>query len=144
MIGLVSLIYVLYISDMGTKKASTYSCCLNTTITSTLYFTFFHNSDYINPTSTTITTINKHDESSTDLALALSLGISSGLMIIIVIVYFIKMNRGRNYGDKFYKNNAYDLKESEYAYETPVEYNTEYQNTNKIVYNDSNKYSEAE
>lgn len=138
MIGLVSLIYVFYISNMGSKMSSTYSCCLNTTITSTLYFTFFHNSDYINPTSTTITSLNKQDESSVSLALPISLGISSGVIIILSIVYFLRINRGRIYDDKFYKNNAYDLKESEYAYETPVEYNSEYQNTNKIVYNDSN------
>lgn len=93
-------------------------CCSNTT--QTTYYTVYYPSEYINPTSTTITTFNNQEESSKDLVLPLSLGISATIMIILAIVYLIKINRGRNYGDTFYKNNAYDLKESEYVDETPV------------------------
>ena len=93
-------------------------CCFNSSTLATLTT----NNYYLptNPTSTTLTTLFINDEeSSQDLILGLSLGITL-LIICIIFCYFFKVKGGKTYGDKFYKNNAYDLKESVYPYEMPI------------------------
>jgi hypothetical protein len=135
---------VLSTATMGKQMSTTQinDCCFNSSTLATLTTNNYYLST--NPTSTTLTTIFIDDEeSSQDLILGLSLGITL-LIICIIFCYFFKVKGGRTYGEKFYKNNAYDLKESEYPYEIPVNYNPDYKNSNKIVYNDSNIYSEAE